>query len=116
MAYRHVNSRGVPYYLHGREVATAGGRVGTYYFLREERPRDAREHVPPGHAIVERPGVAREPFLAAALGEAAHAAQSAAGVPPYVLEVVGMVHCAFGGAPPREAYWPRADQMSPLSP
>ena len=42
MGYKHVNSRGVTYYLNSKEVTLRGGKKQRiFYFSRDERPEAA---------------------------------------------------------------------------
>jgi hypothetical protein len=66
MAYKHTNSKGQPYYLHGKQVTLRNGRRQTiYFFRREERRAESLDKVPGGYKVGEnkRTGL---PFLAKA--------------------------------------------------
>ncbi len=53
MAYEFVNSKGIKYYLHFKDVNLKGGRLQRiYYFARDVRPGSLDE-VPAGYRIVE---------------------------------------------------------------
>ncbi len=53
MAYEFKNSRGVTYFLHGRDVNLKGGRVQTiYFFARDIRP-GALDAVPAAYKVEE---------------------------------------------------------------
>ncbi|HTE22348.1 MAG TPA: hypothetical protein VK674_04895 [Candidatus Limnocylindria bacterium] len=42
MGYKHVNSKGVTYYLNSKKVTLRGGKEQTiYYFSKDERPEAA---------------------------------------------------------------------------
>lgn len=56
MAYAHTNSKGVTYYLHGKDVTLRGGKQQRiYYFAKDERPADAVDAVPADRQVVENP-------------------------------------------------------------
>jgi hypothetical protein len=53
MAYEFLNSRGVKYYLHSREVTLKGGRLQRiFFFARDVRP-GALDAVPDGYIAEE---------------------------------------------------------------
>jgi hypothetical protein len=53
MAYEFLNSRGVKYYLHSREVTLKGGRLQRiFFFARDVRP-GALDAVPAGYIAEE---------------------------------------------------------------
>ncbi len=55
MAYSHVNSKGVKYYLNSKEVTLRGGKKQTiYYFSKDERP-EGIDDVPEGMQVNENP-------------------------------------------------------------
>ena len=106
MAYRYVNSRGVPYSLVGIGIGQENPAVHAYFFVREPRPHDEPvEDLPPDHAIIERRGLAREPLLVPT-ADAERITRENAEQPAWAAPAVELVRCAFGGVPPREAYWP----------
>ncbi len=44
MGYKHVNSKGVTYYLNTKEVTLRGGKVQRiYFFSKDERPETAAD-------------------------------------------------------------------------
>lgn len=54
MAYRHTNSKGESYYLHGKEVTLRNGRKQQiFYFSRSEKNGEAMDTVPGGYRIGE---------------------------------------------------------------
>lgn len=53
MAYKHTNTKGINYYLHGKDVRLRSGRSQRiYYFARETRPEEV-DQVPEGFVVVE---------------------------------------------------------------
>ena len=53
-AYKHVNSKGVTYYLHSKKVMLRGNKEQTiYFFAKDERPADAVENIPEGYTVKE---------------------------------------------------------------
>lgn len=53
MAYKHINSKGVTYYLNSKEVTLRGGKKQTiYYFSKDERP-EAVQDLPAGMQVNE---------------------------------------------------------------
>jgi hypothetical protein len=53
MAYEFLNSRGVKYYLHSKEVTLKGGRLQRiYFFARDVRP-GSLDAVPPAYKVEE---------------------------------------------------------------
>jgi len=53
MAYKHTNSQGTDYYLHGKDVKLRSGRTQRiYYFAKDERA-EALNEVPSGFKVVE---------------------------------------------------------------
>lgn len=61
MAYTHENSKGVTYYLHGKDVTLRGGRQQRIYYFAKEEKDGAIDAVPDGMEVVENP---RNGFLA----------------------------------------------------
>ncbi len=54
MAYSHVNSKGVKYYLNTKKVVLRGGKEQPiYYFSKDERPEGT--DLPDGYAVNENP-------------------------------------------------------------
>ena len=84
MPYRHTNSKGQTYYLHGKEVTLQNGRTQRlFYFAPAPKPGEALDALPAGAQIVEHPRTGL-PFVrgtgAAAAG--APAGRAAGLVPP----------------------------------
>jgi hypothetical protein len=53
MAYEFMNSKGVAYYLHAKDVTLKGGRQQKiFFFARDVRP-GALDGVPDGYMVVE---------------------------------------------------------------
>ena len=53
MAYKHTNSKGTDYYLHGKDVRLRSGRTQRiYYFAKNTRP-EALDKIPSGFKVVE---------------------------------------------------------------
>ena len=53
MAYEFTNSKGVKYFLHGKNVTLKGGRVQKiYYFARDVRP-ESIDDIPAGYKVIE---------------------------------------------------------------
>ncbi len=53
MAFTYVNSKGVTYYLHSKDVTLRGGKQQTiYYFARDVRD-GALDEVPEGKEVME---------------------------------------------------------------
>lgn len=56
MPYRHTNSKGQTYYLHGKEVTLQNGRKQRiFYFAREAKAGEALDAIPPGREVIENP-------------------------------------------------------------
>ncbi|MEX0748887.1 MAG: hypothetical protein WD467_02685 [Candidatus Saccharimonadales bacterium] len=56
MAYSHVNSKGVTYYLHSKDVTLRGGRQQRiYYFAKEAKPGESIDALPEGFVVTENP-------------------------------------------------------------
>ncbi len=54
MAYSFQNSKGVTYYLHGKERITKSGNSSwLYYFAKEEKPAGGLDSVPAGYTVIE---------------------------------------------------------------
>jgi hypothetical protein len=61
--YRHTNSKGQTYYLHGKEVTLQNGRQQRlFYFAPAPKPGEALAALPAGAQIVEHPRTGL-PFL-----------------------------------------------------
>lgn len=55
MAYKHINSKGVDYYLHSREVNLRSGRKQVIYFFAKQTRSGAIDSLPEGFEVVENP-------------------------------------------------------------
>lgn len=57
MAYKHVNSKGIPYYLHSTEVTLRGGKKQTIYFFAkvEKNPKGQPADLPADRIVKENP-------------------------------------------------------------
>jgi hypothetical protein len=53
MAYSHRNSKGVTYYLHGKDRITKTGKKTTLYYFAKEIKEGALNSVPPGYQVSE---------------------------------------------------------------
>ncbi|MDH3943282.1 MAG: hypothetical protein OEV06_04215 [Anaerolineae bacterium] len=53
MAYRHTNSKGKTYILHGRTSTTSTGKTRTLYFFGSEEKEGALDAVPDGYHVSE---------------------------------------------------------------
>ncbi len=53
MAYRHTNSKGKTYILHGRTSTTSTGKQRTLYFFASDEREDAMDAVPQGYHVSE---------------------------------------------------------------
>lgn len=53
MAYRHTNSKGKTYILHGRTSTTSTGKTRTLYFFGKEEKEGALDAVPAGYEVSE---------------------------------------------------------------
>jgi hypothetical protein len=54
MAFKHTNSKGQAYYLHGKEVTLRNGRKQTiYFFRRDEKRGEGLDKVPSGYKVGE---------------------------------------------------------------
>ena len=53
MAYKHTNSKGVSYILHGKERVTSTGKTTTLYFFAKEEKENALDAVPDGYQVAE---------------------------------------------------------------
>ena len=53
MAYRHTNSKGNTYILHGRNRVSKTGKTSTLYFFAKEEKEDALDAVPAGYIVAE---------------------------------------------------------------
>ena len=53
MAYKHVNKKGVTYFLHGKSRTTSTGKTATLYFFAKEAGAGALDAVPAGYVVSE---------------------------------------------------------------
>jgi len=53
MAYKHTNSKGVIYILHGKDRVTSTGKKTTLYFFSKEEKEGALNAVPDGYQVSE---------------------------------------------------------------
>ena len=53
MAFTHKNSKGVTYFLHGKERVTSSGKKSTLYFFAKEKKEGALDAVPDGYVVAE---------------------------------------------------------------
>jgi hypothetical protein len=53
MAYKHTNSKGVTYILHGKTSITSTGKSRTLYYFSKEEKADALDAVPAGYQVAE---------------------------------------------------------------
>jgi hypothetical protein len=53
MAYSHMNSKGVTYYLHSRKTILRNGREQTLYFFAKTIKEGALDAVPSGYVVSE---------------------------------------------------------------
>ena len=53
MAYKHTNSKGVTYILHGKDRVTSTGKKTTLYFFSKEEKDGALNAVPDGYQVSE---------------------------------------------------------------
>jgi len=53
MAYKHKNSKGVTYILHGKDRVTSSGKKTTLYFFSKEEKEGALNAVPAGYEVAE---------------------------------------------------------------
>ena len=53
MAYKHTNSKGVTYILHGKNRVTSTGKTTTLYFFAKEEKEGALDAVPEGYNVAE---------------------------------------------------------------
>ena len=53
MAYKHTNSKGVTYILHGKDRVTSTGKKTTLYFFSKEQKEGALDAVPAGYQVAE---------------------------------------------------------------
>ena len=53
MAFTHTNSKGVTYYLHGRETTLKNGLKRTIHFFAKEVKSGSLDAVPDGYRVVE---------------------------------------------------------------
>ena len=51
--YKHTNSKGVTYYLHGRTRTLKSGKESTLYFFAKEIKEGALDSVPAGYMVSE---------------------------------------------------------------
>ena len=57
MAYKHINSKGITYYLHSTEVVLRGGKKQTIYFFAkvEKNAKGQPVDLPEGREVKENP-------------------------------------------------------------
>jgi hypothetical protein len=55
MAYSHVNSKGVKYYLNSKEVTLRGGKVQPIYYFSKDERKEGIDAVPAGMIVNENP-------------------------------------------------------------
>ena len=53
MAFSYKNSKGVTYFLHGKERVTSSGKKSTLYFFAKEKKEGALDAVPDGYVVAE---------------------------------------------------------------
>jgi hypothetical protein len=53
MAFKHTNSKGVTYILHGKDRVTSTGKKTTLYFFSKEEKEGALNAVPDGYVVSE---------------------------------------------------------------
>lgn len=53
MAFKHTNSKGVTYILHGKDRVTSTGKKTTLYFFSKEEKEGALNAVPEGYLVSE---------------------------------------------------------------
>ena len=53
MAFKHTNSKGVTYILHGKDRVTSTGKKTTLYFFSKEEKEGALNAVPEGYQVSE---------------------------------------------------------------
>lgn len=53
MAYKHTNSKGVTYILHGKYRVTSTGKKATLYYFAKEEKEGALDAVPAGYVVSE---------------------------------------------------------------
>lgn len=54
MAYKHINAKGITYYLNAKEVVLRNHRLQRiYYFTKNERPETMLDDMPYGFEVVE---------------------------------------------------------------
>lgn len=53
MAYKHTNSKGVTYILHGKDRVTSTGKKTTLFFFAKEQKEGALDAVPAGYQVAE---------------------------------------------------------------
>jgi hypothetical protein len=53
MAFKHTNSKGVTYILHGKSRVTSTGKTTTLYFFSKEEKEGALNEVPAGYLVSE---------------------------------------------------------------
>ena len=53
MAFKHTNSKGVTYILHGKDRVTSTGKTATLYFFSKEEKEGALNEVPAGYQVSE---------------------------------------------------------------
>jgi len=53
MAYKHKNSKGVTYILHGKDRVTSSGKKTTLFYFSKEEKAGALDAVPAGYVVSE---------------------------------------------------------------
>ena len=53
MAFTYKNSKGVTYFLHGKDRVTSTGKKATLYFFSKEKKEGALDAVPAGYIVFE---------------------------------------------------------------
>jgi hypothetical protein len=53
MAFKHTNSKGVTYILHGKDRVTSTGKKTTLFFFAKEEKEGALNAVPDGYQVSE---------------------------------------------------------------
>lgn len=53
MAYKHTNTRGTPYFLHGKTTTTKTGKTRTLYYFAKTVRDNALDAVPAGYKVSE---------------------------------------------------------------
>lgn len=53
MVYKHTNSKGTQYYLHGKDVKLRSGRTQRIYYFAKNVRAEALDEIPVGFKVVE---------------------------------------------------------------